>query len=159
IVTFAAYMGGYHWSRIVTQPALLMIFIVCSVLLPAVSLHFYLVFPRPKAFFLKQPNWTLAALYGPAVFFLLALLSGYLLVRWLFGDGARPENLAAVNGVLEGILNAIYVYFGVAAVWYLLSLVALLHSFWTTNDPTERNQVKWILCGILAAMVPIGYTL
>jgi transcriptional regulator with GAF, ATPase, and Fis domain len=159
IVTFAAYMGGYHWSRIVTQPILLVVFIVCSVLLPAVSLHFYLVFPRPKAFFLKQPHWTLAALYGPAVLFLLTLLSGYLLVRWLFGDGALPDNRLSVSMVLTAILNEIYVYFGVAALWYLLSLVALLHSFWTTNDPTERNQVKWILCGILAAMVPISYTL
>src|SRR5262249_29226856 len=159
IVTFAAYTGGYHWSRIVTQPVLLMVFMVCSVLLPAVSLHFYLVFPRPKAFFLKQPRWTLTILYGPPVLFLLTLLSGYLLVRWLFGDGEQPENLHAVNRVLEGILNTIYVYFGVASLWYLLSLVALLHSFWTTNDPTERNQVKVILCGVLAALVPIGYTL
>jgi transcriptional regulator with GAF, ATPase, and Fis domain len=159
IVTFAAYMGGYHWSRIVTQPVLLSVFIVCSVLLPAVSLHFYLVFPRPKTFFLKQPRWTLAVLYGPPGLFLLTLLGGYGLVRWLFGDGDQPENLHAVSAVLTAILNVIYVYFGIAALWYLLSLVALLHSFWTTNDPTERNQVKWILCGILAAMVPIGYTL
>ena len=50
IVAVGAFMGGYHWARIATQPALLLVFMVCSVFLPVVSLHFYLVFPRPKAF-------------------------------------------------------------------------------------------------------------
>src|SRR5262249_54143774 len=122
IVTFAAYMGGYHWSRIVTQPVLLTVFIVCSVLLPAVSLHFYLVFPRPKAFLLRQPRWTLVCLYGPPFLFLLTLISGYLRVRWLFADGTRPENQPALTMLLLEILNEIYVYFGVAAVFYLLSI-------------------------------------
>jgi transcriptional regulator with GAF, ATPase, and Fis domain len=159
IVTFAAYMGGFQWSRIVTQPVLLMVFMACAVLLPAVSLHFYLVFPRPKAFFVKQPRWTLAVLYGPAVLFLLTLLSGYFRVLWVFGDGLRPGSSGALSMLLDEILNEIYVYFGVAAVWYLLSIVALVHSFRTAADATERNQVKWILCGILTAMVPIGYSL
>src|SRR5262245_37726146 len=42
-VTFGAYIGGYHWWQILTRPTLLLVFMVCSVLLPAVSLHFYLV--------------------------------------------------------------------------------------------------------------------
>src|SRR5262249_10183595 len=42
IVSFGAYVGGYHWWRIVTQPVLLFIFMTCAILLPAVSLHFYL---------------------------------------------------------------------------------------------------------------------
>ena len=34
-------------------------FTVCGVLLPVVSLHFYLIFPRPKQFLLRHPRWTL----------------------------------------------------------------------------------------------------
>src|SRR5947199_215854 len=49
IVTLGAFMGGYHWSHIATQPVLVLIFMVCAVLLPVVSLHFYLIFPRKKA--------------------------------------------------------------------------------------------------------------
>ena len=40
------------------------------VLLPPVSLHFYLAFPRPKPFFVRRPWTTLLALYGPPVLFL-----------------------------------------------------------------------------------------
>jgi hypothetical protein len=53
IVSFGAYMGGYHWSRIVTQPVLILVFMTCAVMLPAVTLHFYLVFPRAKGLLLR----------------------------------------------------------------------------------------------------------
>ena len=48
IVTLGAYMGGYHWSHIAGQPLLILVFMACSVALPAVVLHFYMIFPRPK---------------------------------------------------------------------------------------------------------------
>src|SRR5262249_35723909 len=57
------------------------------------------------------------------------------------------------------ILTEIYVYFAVAALWFLASIVALVHSYRAARDATERNQVKCILFGILAALVPLGYTL
>jgi transcriptional regulator with GAF, ATPase, and Fis domain len=159
IVTFGAYMGGYHWSRIITQPVLLLVFMVCSVLLPAVSLHFYLIFPRSKKFFDQQPRWTLLVLYGPPVLFLLTLLSGYLSVRWLAHEPARPGTGDALVVLLGQIRTEIYVYFAVAALWYVASVVCLIHSYASAQEATERNQVKWILCGALASLVPIGYTL
>ncbi|HXG13338.1 MAG TPA: sigma 54-interacting transcriptional regulator [Gemmataceae bacterium] len=160
MVTFGAYMGGYHWLRITTQPVLFLVFMVSSILLPAVSLHFYLVFPRPKGFLLRYPRRTLLVIYGPPLLFLLLLVSGYLRVRWLFHGGGSPESQAAVLGVLlDEILVIVYVYFGVAVLWYLASVVCLVHSYQSAADATERNQVKWILIGALAAMVPIGYTL
>src|SRR5205807_5579149 len=45
IFTLGAYMGGYHWSHIVRNPVLILIFMLCSVMLPAVLLHFNAVFP------------------------------------------------------------------------------------------------------------------
>ncbi|MGH7171352.1 MAG: hypothetical protein ACRELG_13840 [Gemmataceae bacterium] len=154
LVSFGAYMGGYHWHRIVTQPLLILVFMICSVLLPAVSLHFYLVFPRPKAVLDRAPQRVLLALYGPPVFFLLLLISGYLHIRWLFQRGHTN-----VGPLLEVMLFEIYCYFGVAALWYLASVVCLLHSYRTASGVTERNQVKWILFGTLASLAPIGYSL
>jgi transcriptional regulator with GAF, ATPase, and Fis domain len=153
LASFGAYMGGYHWSRIVTQPALILVFMICSVLLPAVSLHFYLVFPRPKAILDRAPRRVLLALYGPPGFFLLLLISRYLQVRWFFQAGSD------VGPLLEEMLSEIYCYFGIAALWYLASVVCLLHSYQTAGSVTERNQVKWILFGTLASLAPIGYSL
>jgi len=154
LVSFGAYMGGYHWHRIVTQPVLILVFMICSVLLPAVSLHFYLVFPRPKAILDRAPRRVLTALYGPPVFFLLLLISGYLRIRWLF-----PYSPTDVGYLLEEMLFEIYCYFGVAASWYLTSVACLLHSYRTASSVTERNQVTCILFGTLASLAPIGYSL
>jgi transcriptional regulator with GAF, ATPase, and Fis domain len=157
LASFGAYMGGYHWSRIVTQPALILVFIVCSVLLPAVSLHFYLVFPRPKAILDRAPKRVLFVLYGPPVFFLLLLISGYFGVRWLYFQ--PDDSVRRVGKLLDVLLFAIYCYFGVAVLWYLASVVCLVHSYRTSAGTTERNQVKWILYGTLASLAPIGYSL
>ncbi|MBY0524075.1 MAG: sigma 54-interacting transcriptional regulator [Gemmataceae bacterium] len=156
IVTVGAFMGGYHWIRISPHPPLLLVFIVCAVILPAVSLHFYLVFPRPKLFLQRWPRATLLATYGLPVLFLAAMLLGYFQVRTLFQGHADSADL---KRALDSLLNRIYIYFGVAPVWYLASVVCLLHSFRSAASDIERNQVKWILLGSLAALAPIGYSL
>jgi transcriptional regulator with GAF, ATPase, and Fis domain len=159
-VTFGAYIGGYHWWQVITQPMLLVIFIVCSVLLPAVSLHFYLVFPRPKAVFLSRPILTLLLIYGPPALFLFLLLAGYAFVRLLFQGGAAPPSAEPQLAiVLAFIRDLVLVYLGVSTLWYLASVVCLIHSYREAGDGTERNQVKWILFGAVAAMFPLGYSL
>src|SRR5262249_41977686 len=60
---------------------------------------------------------------------------------------------------LHTLLHLIYAYFAIAVLFYLASIASLVHSYRTAADATERNQVKWILFGSLAALVPIGYTL
>jgi transcriptional regulator with GAF, ATPase, and Fis domain len=155
LVSFGAYMGGYQWSRIVTQPTLLLVFMICSVLLPVVSLHFYLVFPRPKAILDRAPRRALLVLYGPAVIFLLLLIWNYLWVRRLNQAGLVDD----VTQLLDDMLFQIYCYFGVAALWYLASVVCLVHSYRTVVGAAERNQVKWILFGTLASLAPISYSL
>ncbi len=166
IVSFGAYMGGYHWSRIVTQPVLILGFMVCVVLLPAVTLHFYLVFPRAKSLLSRYPLSVMLVVYGPAVVFLVLLLASYMYARLLDEGGiglfagiqTSPGTASNVR-VLELMLLEIYAYIAIAALWYLLSVVCLVHSFRTAVTPVERNQVKWILVGVGAALGPIGYAL
>jgi transcriptional regulator with GAF, ATPase, and Fis domain len=160
IAAFGAYMGGYHWSRIATQPTLIVVFIVCAVMGRAVSLHFYLLFPRPKEVLRRQPVWSLLVVYGVPSVFLLLLLYDYSNMRLLFHGHSQTRQIAVQLEALQGrMVQNIYLYFDVAAVWYLLSLAALAHSYWSAIDPTERNQVKWILYGVCASLVPIGYSL
>ncbi|HYV34075.1 MAG TPA: hypothetical protein VE988_00135, partial [Gemmataceae bacterium] len=155
IVTLGAYMGGYHWTHIASQPPLVIGFMVCGVLLPVVSLHFYLIFPRPKQFLKERPGLTFALVYGPPTAFLLAILFLYARSRLLFQGQAAVE---AVTSALEDLRIVICVYLGVAAVWFLLSIAALIHSFRAVNDAMEHNQVKWILVGACLALLPIGYS-
>jgi transcriptional regulator with GAF, ATPase, and Fis domain len=155
IVTLGAYMGGYHWVHIATQPPLVLGFILCAALLPVVSLHFYLIFPRPKLVLGRHPRWMLGTVYGLPLLFLLALLALYLRTRLLVQGHAPVDE---VDTALQLLRRAIYVYFGVAALWYLLSIAALIHSFRIVTTPTEHNQVKWILVGASLALLPISYS-
>jgi transcriptional regulator with GAF, ATPase, and Fis domain len=152
IVTLGAYMGGYHWSHIVTQPVLILGFIVCSVLLPVVSLHFNLLFPRPKAILERRPRATILAVYGLPLAFLVLLVIGYISIR-------LTENVGHLTTLLSLVQLTIYFYLGVAGLWYLAGVLCLVHSFRTVTDATEHNQVKWIMFGALAALVPISYSL
>jgi transcriptional regulator with GAF, ATPase, and Fis domain len=155
MVTCNAFMGGYHWQRIATQPVLLVVFMASAVLLPAFSLHFYLIFPRPKPFLENRPRTTLAVIYGIPTFFLLLLCWNYVTLR-LMETGVREGDSEAI---LQRILVVSYVYFGFAACWYLGCVISLLHSYRTASNLVERNQVKCILFGAMAALVPIAYTL
>jgi transcriptional regulator with GAF, ATPase, and Fis domain len=157
IVTLGAYMGGYHWSRIAGTPALILVFMVSSVLSPAVLLNFYSVFPRPKEYRNRYPWRTCLAIFGLPVIFLVALIGGYAWVYWVSHHDGYPEQ--EVQRALDFLLDEIYVYLGVAFLWYLASVFCLWHSYRTAADSTERNQVKWIFFGSLAALVPIGKTL
>ena len=156
IVTVAAYMGGYHWMRIATQPWLVVVFMICGVFLPAVSLHFYLVFPRAKEVLQRYPWEILTAMYGIPAGFLVILLLSYFQLR---GMVHGPFSESAVAEAWTKLNREINVYLGAAALFYLLCILSLIHSYRTAVNLTERKQVQWILIGALAALVPIGYTL
>jgi transcriptional regulator with GAF, ATPase, and Fis domain len=156
LVTVGAFIGGFHFYHLTRQPALLVVFVICAVMLPAVSLHFYLIFPRPKPWLLRAPRTTLAILYGVPTAFLAAILTLYFLVFLVRSDAfAQP----VADTILDALKNVVLVYLGVAAIWYLGSVIALVHSYRTVPDATERNQVRSILFGAVLALVPIGYSL
>jgi transcriptional regulator with GAF, ATPase, and Fis domain len=152
VVTLGAYMGGYHWSQIAPEPALILVFMVCAVLLPAVSLHFYLLFPRRKQWLAQYPGRALLGIYSLPGVALIALVGVYSYVKW-FADGAE-----IVRGI-DLLRDIIFVTFGISALWYLGCIAALLHSFWTAQAVMEQNQVKCILGGLSFAVLPLGYSL
>src|SRR5207248_1641384 len=153
IVTAGAYMGGYHWARISTQPALILTFMVCAVLLPALRLHFYLLFPRPQELVVRWPHRTLLAIYGPPSLFLVALAFSYAQLRGVVRAGFTEEVLArggalpeeALAGAWSVLRSLVAVYIWLAALWYLASVTCLAHSYRSARGLAERNQVKWIL--------------
>jgi len=74
LFTVGAFVGGYHWPVIAGSTWLIFPFALCAMLVPPVSLHFYLVFPRRKAFFYRYRWQTLVALYAAPAAWTLILL-------------------------------------------------------------------------------------
>ncbi len=156
IVAVGAYLGGYHWWQIATQPLLLSLFVLSGLLLPAVTLHFYQVFPRPKSWLERFPRPTLAAVYGVPLALALSILVGYFWIRVLVRGGASAES---VQHAMNWVRIAIFISLAAAAIWFTAGVGCLVHGFYRATEAVERSQVKWILAGSLVAMGPIAYSL
>ncbi|MFL5339786.1 MAG: sigma 54-interacting transcriptional regulator [Gemmataceae bacterium] len=156
IMAVGAYMGGYHWALMTTQPVLLVIFVVTGLLLPAVTLHFHHVYPRPKPWFNRHPRLTFLAIYGPPLLVAAALIAAYFWVRDLARTGAPGAEIREWMRLARWIVLGA---FGTAALWFLGGVACLVHSLRVAREEGERQQVRWILGGSILAVLPITYSL
>lgn len=159
LVTLGAFVGGFHWWLIVGSYWLCAPFVICSVLMPVVVLHFFLIYPRPKPLWIQSPTGVIVAIYSLPVLSLVAfLIAETLLWRWVW----QPDSAARTTAVfewLERLRLGLYAYLAVAASYFLATLVSLVHTRLTTRNPVELNQVKPILLAGFVATLFIGYTL
>ncbi len=158
LVTVGAYMGGYHWTEIVVEPALIYPFALFAMAVPVVSLHFYLVFPRTNRIFEAHRNTCLALLYGVPSVFLAALWSNMARIGWL-RDQSGVEVAAAVQSSVWWIKWLALGYIGLSAVVFGLCIVCLIASYRAAANRAERNQAYWILLASWLGVLPIGYML
>lgn len=157
IFTVGAFMGGYHWLRVSQDPTLTVLFMISAVLLPPVSLHFYLVFPRTKSLLQRYRGLVLTLLYGPTLMLLAVMLLTMFSAITVHRLQREPELVRDLQGIL---LSEIYVALGLAALQFAGCIASLAHSFWSSQPGSmERQQVKWILLGASIASIPISYTL
>jgi transcriptional regulator with GAF, ATPase, and Fis domain len=84
------------------------------------------------------------------------LLGAYFWVRWLFRAGGSVDSIRYALGWNRVI---IFAAFALSTVQFLAGVFCLIHSLRKNHEPTERQQVKWILTGSLLALLPIGYSL
>lgn len=120
---------------------------LARILLPALTVHFFLVFPDP----LGKRGWSrkvIPFLYLPAA--ALAVLQGDLLLangRWLLGvDSAREMGLITDQLNTLGLYHLVGFSLAVAAV--------LIYRVFTYNDWEERRQVQWIAFGLSFGYLP-----
>jgi transcriptional regulator with GAF, ATPase, and Fis domain len=162
IVTMGSYLGGFHWWTVANSAWLTFPFIACGVLLPTVTLHFFLVFPRPIGWALHRPRTLLVLLYTLPV---LAILGGaaFLMYARLWapsGESALdPDAIANKVAALSALRTSINAYLVIASTYYAFTLAALIRSSLTVREPLERAQVRWILWAALFATLPVGYTI
>jgi transcriptional regulator with GAF, ATPase, and Fis domain len=158
VVTVGAYMGGYHWSEIVIESALIYPFVAFALLVPVVSLHFYLVFPRINPIFQKYRRQACWALYGvPSAFAVAIWWCMFRGGQLRGGSGFEAEEaLRPLLGWIKGLAGA---YIGLSVVVLLLCIASLWVSYRSAQNRAERSQTYWILLASWLATVPIGYLL
>ncbi|MBW3541208.1 MAG: sigma-54-dependent Fis family transcriptional regulator [Planctomycetes bacterium] len=156
VVTLCAFVGGFHWWILASSPWLTAPFAVCAILLPAVTLHFFLVCPRARPPLATRPRTTLAALYAIPAAAGAAVLFAVVYMTWL---GLFQRGAGAMREALVGLRVGAYVYFGIAAAYFLLALVSLRQSLRRATSPQEHRQLWWIWWGGAVATVFIAYSL
>ncbi len=128
-------------------------------LLPAVFLHFFLIFPRPKRFAFARgdewsgggpPAWKLRVeRFLSASPELLYLVYSIPPVVFLY-DVFRQLHGARVS-ILSGAPLSSWVLLGD---YMILGLAALAHSAFTLEDPRERRQAFHVLVGTILGTAP-----
>ncbi|MDH5405555.1 MAG: ATP-binding protein [Candidatus Aminicenantes bacterium] len=121
---------------------------IARVMLPAIFLHFFLVFPRRKRFVEKRKlNWIL---YIPgAVFILLnALFLNYLRIF----PSARGELIRNYNQQFALLSKTELAYLGL---FMGAGIIALLHSYRYERSFVARQQIRWVLWGTGLGILPV----
>lgn len=158
-VAMAAFIGGFHWWVIANSPLLNLPFLVCALLTPAVSVHFFLCYPRPLGPMEHHPQRTIASIYAIPVLTAI-VMTGLLAVAWIFTNQEMSiERVQDVAWCLTALRESIYAYLAFAALCFCVMLVTLATEFFTAPVPSERNQIRLLFFASLASAIPVSYTL
>ncbi len=165
-VTLMAFVGGSHWWVIAASPSLITIFAVSGALLPAVLLHFLMVYPFPSETYSRSRGLTLFAIYFIPVSGAAALTTCILLTWGLTVDrgiGPFSETLERISSLTTSEMmpllhKTIFAVLCISIAYFVLCIYRLVRSYNRARNPLEQSQVKWILSAALFAVIPIGYT-
>jgi len=154
--TFAA---GHHWWVIAGSLWLLLPFVVCAALLPALTLHFFLVYPRPKDLISRHPVAALVSLYAAPGLAVLGMLLIVSYTNWLSRSDAAGAHVGLLQQALGLLRLGVTTYLVVAGIYFVAAVVSLAVSFFGARTPIERGQVQWMLWAGLAATLSAGYAI
>jgi transcriptional regulator with GAF, ATPase, and Fis domain len=142
LVTLGAFLGTNHWwivagSFWLTAPSL-----ISTMLLPAVCLHFFLVFPRTWLPLVWRPRTSLALIYGLPIVGIIGLLTLAALCSWLPWKGLVEPDLATLRGFLVAFRFGIYASLVMGGTYFLIALGCVQRSYMTTRNAVEQIQLK-----------------
>jgi transcriptional regulator with GAF, ATPase, and Fis domain len=156
--TLGAFVGGFHWLMIAGSFWLTLPFAISGILLPAVTLHFFLGYPRAKTPLTSWRRVSHVVVYAIPVMAILCFLWVEGLIWSLSGPSQQvPPQL--VLTWLNYLRYGIYAYLCISAGYFVLTIASLIHSVFTTRNPVELSQVRWILWAGIGAALCIGYAL
>jgi transcriptional regulator with PAS, ATPase and Fis domain len=181
--SMGAFVGGFHWWILTCNPLLNIPFIICAMLLPAMVLNFFLVFPA-ESDFVRGRQWRVQALlFGPSVLMTVLLvvvywsawclngrsdtqgaLNAYQKIAVLLGilsDGSAVSvNLTSLTISLLALLRALVeIAICIGSAYFGITVLRLARGLVRIQSPQQRRQVLVILIAALIATIPIGYTM
>jgi serine phosphatase RsbU (regulator of sigma subunit) len=121
--------ASYFLGAIITQN----IGAFARFMLPAVFLHFFLIFPRKKITLTRHPFLAPLLYILPLMFYLRFTLDQFI--------GSGGANIHATSWIVLGG-------------YYVLGLGALLHGYFSYRDPLMRQRVRILTFGTLGAVLP-----
>ena len=95
------FIGGFHWWVISSSLVLNLPFLVCALLVPATSLHFFLSYPRPLGPMELHPKPTIAIIYTIPAIAALAMSILFTIAWWLTAPEMEPMTIDVVRGCLS----------------------------------------------------------
>jgi two-component system NtrC family sensor kinase len=116
--------------------------VVATWLAPALFLHFNLTFPEPRNWF--RERWHAPLLYLPGV----ALTAAYI----AFASGWLHSSTPLV--LIRDWLDRMEI--GLMVLLYVASALVLHHEARGTDDPTTRQQLKWLRNGTVCGFLPFA---
>jgi PAS domain S-box-containing protein len=137
LVSFVLYAFHYTGKLNVFDQIILWSNIVAVLVQPALFLHFVLTFPETKRV-IRDHRWLIPLSYiAPAV---------------LLGLRVAAMKFAEPSEVLKFTLDRID--YGFLALYFLLSVAVLWHSYYNAETPILRQQMKWVTRGSTLAILP-----
>ncbi len=120
---------SYYLGAIITQN----IGALARFTLPAVFLHFFLIFPSRKAMLTRHPFLTPLLYAMPMMLYLRFTMDQFI--------GERGAQIHPTIWMILGL-------------YYVFGLVALLHGYFSYRDPMMRQRVRIMTFGTMAAVIP-----
>jgi transcriptional regulator with GAF, ATPase, and Fis domain len=142
LVTLGAFLGSSHWWIVAGSFWLAAPSLICAMLLPAVCLHFFLVFPRTWLPLVWRPRTSLALIYGLPVAGTAVLLTLSAICSWLPWRGALEPDVATIRRLLDVIRIGIYTSLVVGGIYFVVALACVQRSYVNTRNAVEQIQLK-----------------
>jgi transcriptional regulator with GAF, ATPase, and Fis domain len=159
LVTLGAFLGSSHWWIVAASFWLTAPCVICAMLLPAVCLHFFLVFPRTWLPLVWRPRTSLAMIYGLPIAGMLGLLVLTAICSWVSLPGSLAPNEPTIRRLLDDIRLGIYGSLVVGGVYFVITMARVLRSYRSTRNPVEQIQLRLLWWAGVATAVCLGVTL
>lgn len=155
-VTVVAFIGGFHWWILSASYSLITPFTLCALLLAPLTFHFFMTYPNPGDWYMKNRKWVLPLVYSPFVLMMFAMGGLITTLYSTVNVGNSPE---LVNQLLEMIRLSAYCGISLAGLYFVGGSFVLWGMARTTANEIDHLQLRWLLLAACLSYVPLAYTM